>query len=74
MGLRCEVSPLWTDKWLKAHLIAKDYTQTFEVGYFEIFSHMVRLYLVQILLLVAVLKQWLLYRLDIKNTFFNGDM
>jgi len=57
---------------LKAWLIAKGYTQTYN-DYFETSSLVARMYYICILLSVAVMKHWPLYQLDIKNTFLHED-
>jgi len=59
---------------LKAQLVAKGYTQIYDVDYFEIFSAVARLHSVHILLSVAVVKQWFLYQLDIKNIFLHENL
>ena len=46
---------------LKACLVAKGYTQTFGVDYFETFSPVARLNSVRILLFVTVTQNWPLY-------------
>ena len=59
---------------LKAHIIAKRYTQTFGIDYFETFSYVAQLHSIRILLYAIVVKQWPLYQLDIKNTFLYDDL
>ena len=59
---------------MKKWLIAKGYTQSYGVDYFEIFSLVTRLHSVRILLSVAVVKQWSLYQLDIKNTCLQENL
>jgi len=59
---------------LEAQLVAKNYTQTYDVDYFEIFSPTARLHSIHILLSVAVVKQWPLYQLDIKNAFLHRNL
>jgi len=59
---------------LKAQLVVKGYTQTYSVDYFGTFSTVACLYSVRIFLSVAVVKQWLLYQLNIKNVFLHENL
>ena len=59
---------------LKARLVAKRYTETFGIDYFETFSPVARLTSIRILLSMAITKNWPLYQLDIKNVFLHGDL
>jgi len=58
----------------KAKLVAKGYTQTYGVNFFETFSSIAHLNYIQILFSVAVNVEWLLFQLDIKNAFLYGDL
>jgi len=55
-------------------LVAKGYTQTYDVDYFESFSPVACLHSVRFLLSAAVVKQWTLYQLDIKNVFLHENL
>ena len=57
-----------------ARLVAKELTQTYEVNYFETFSHVAKLNTVRVMLFVAVNKDWLLYQLYVKNVILNEDL
>lgn len=59
---------------LKAHLVAKGYTQTYGVDYSETISPVARFNSVRVLIYVAVSCDWPLYQLDIKNAFLQGDL
>jgi len=56
----------------KARLVAKKYTQTYGVDYFETFSPVARLNSIRILFSVAVNMEWPLFQLDVKNTSLWG--
>ncbi|KAK9157848.1 hypothetical protein Scep_004422 [Stephania cephalantha] len=52
----------------KALLVAKG------IGYEETFAPMARLTSVRSLLVVAIIKTWSLFQMDVKNAFLNGDL
>ncbi|KAG6387565.1 hypothetical protein SASPL_152757 [Salvia splendens] len=56
----------------KAQLVAKGYTQTYGIDYFETFSPTARMNSIQILFSLAVNILWPMYQLDVKNVFFYG--
>ena len=58
----------------KARLIAKGYTQTYGVDYFETFSPVARLNAIRIMFSIVVNMEWPLFQLDIKNAFLYGDL
>jgi len=58
----------------KARLVAKRYTQTYDVDYFETFALVARLSFIRILFFVAVNMEWPLFQLDVKNTFLYGNL
>ena len=61
-------------KRLKAHLVAEGYTQTYDVDYAETFSPVAKISSVQILISLAANLGWLLFQLDVKIAFLNGDL
>ncbi|KAL0313654.1 UNVERIFIED_CONTAM: Retrovirus-related Pol polyprotein from transposon RE1 [Sesamum calycinum] len=58
----------------KAHLVAKGFTQTYGVDYFETFSPVARLNSIHILFSLADNLNWPMYQMDIKNAFLYGDL
>ena len=58
----------------KARLVAKRYTQTYGMDYFETFLPVARLNSIRILFFVAVNMEWPLFQLDVKNAFLYGDL
>ena len=59
---------------LKACLVAKGYTQTFEVDYFDTFSPIEKLKLVRLFISLAASYDWNLHQLDIMNVFLHGNL
>lgn len=54
----------------KAHLVAKDFTQTYAIDYFETFSPVVQMDSVSIIYIIAVNQDWPIIQMDVKNAFF----
>ena len=57
----------------KAKVVAKGFTQSYVVDYFETFSPIAKLTFVRVLLSLAGNFNWPLYKLDVKNGFLYGD-
>ena len=58
----------------KTRLIAKGFTQKYEIDYEETFAPVARISSVRALLAVAAARKWDLFQMDIKNAFLNGDL
>jgi len=67
------VGPNGTIDRLKAQLVAKGYTQIFELDYGDTFSLVAKMASVHLFLAMDAFQQWPLYQLDIKNVFLNGN-
>ena len=59
---------------LKAHLIAKGYTQIYGSNYYDTFSPVAKMTSVRLLLSMVAMSSKSMYLLDIKNAFFHGDL
>ena len=57
----------------KAHLVAKGFTQTCEVDYFETFSPVACLNFICVIFCFVINQQWPMFQLDGKNTLY-GDL
>ena len=58
----------------KARLAAKGYAQQPGIEFHETFAPVARLDTVRILIALAAQKGWLLYQLDVKSAFLNGEL
>ena len=58
----------------KAMFVAKNYTQTYDIDYFETFSLVTRMNSIRILFSIAVNLLWPLFQLDVKNAFLYEDL
>ncbi|KAK9165670.1 hypothetical protein Scep_000861 [Stephania cephalantha] len=58
----------------KARIVAKGFTQEYDIDYEETFAPAARLTYVRSLLVVAVVRHWPLFQMDVKNVFLNGDL
>ena len=59
---------------LKAHLVAKGYTQQYGSDYYDTFSPMAKIASVRLLLSMGAMRSWPLFQLDIKNVFLLSDL
>jgi len=58
----------------KAIYVAKSYTRTYGIDYFETFSLVARMNSIRIIFSFDVNLSWLMRQLDIKNAFLYGDL
>ena len=58
----------------KARLIARGFTQVYDIDYTKTFSPVVRLNSVRVLLSLAINQAWSLDQLDVSNAFLYGDL
>ena len=58
----------------KAHLVAKDFTQEYEIDYEETFTPVAHISYVRALLAIAATSKWDLFQVDVKNAFLNRDL
>ena len=59
---------------LKAHLVAKGYTQIHGFNYYDTFSPIAKMDSVCLLLSMNAMRSWPLYQLEIKNAFFHDNL
>ena len=58
----------------KTRLVAKGYTQTKGIEYFETFSSVVKITTIRFIFSLASAKGWILHQLDVNNVFLHGDL
>ena len=58
----------------KTRLVAKSFTQEYEIDYEETFAPVARISSVCALLAVAATSKCDLFQMDVKNAFLNGDL
>ena len=58
----------------KTHLVAKGFTQEYDIDYEKTFAPVARLTSVRCLIAVATIRCWPLYQMDVKNAFLNGNL
>ena len=58
----------------KACLVAKGFTQTYDVDYTETFAPVEKLNTIRVLLSLATKLDWSFHQFDIKNVFLNGEL
>ena len=59
---------------LKARVVAKGYSQLYGVDYMKTFSLVATISSIRVLISLAVMYDWPLFQLDIKNAFLHGDL
>ncbi len=58
----------------KAKLMARGFTQTYEVDYNETFAHVVKFTSICCILALAALEDMEIHQMDVKTTFLNGEL
>ena len=58
----------------KEKLVAKEFTQIYDIDYQETFALVAKINFIWVLLSLVVAQDWPLHQLDVKNAFLNGDL
>ena len=72
MGLKTKVKPNGDVSKYKARLVARGFLQKHGLDYNEVFAPVARLETVRLIVAAASNRNWSLYQLDVKSSFFNG--
>ena len=59
---------------MKAHLVAKGYTQIFGLDYGDTFCLVAIIAFVHLIVSIAAMRHWPLHQLDIKDAFLHGQL
>ena len=58
----------------KSRLVARCFTQKYEIDYEETLAPMARLSYVRTLIAISTTRKWPLFHMDVKNAFLNGEL
>jgi hypothetical protein len=74
MGVQNQIRRKWGGETYKARLVARGFTQTYEMDYSETFAPIAKFTSIRCILTLAALEDMEIHQMDMKTAFLNGEL